>query len=975
MSIKNIYTNSQTNESLIIAGTNVFVTPYNNYSSLITTSLSTKLSSVNAVIYNGSYYLIGGNAVIYSGDGTNWSSPTTITGMSTINNFSWNFPHIGTAAIKPLTIACGEGNNTLGYSQDGIYWKGLGKSIFTTRANRAVWNGVLWVAVGSGQYWVASSYDGINWFGRDNTLMTEGYDVAWNGTVFIATGYGGTNNIAASADGIVWYGIPSAQSIFSIQGSAIAWTGQMWLAYGSGGNTTAYSLSKDGWFWQPTSPRNMVITDASSVVSSVLSSITQSSYTSPNIGTYAVDNSMNLTTSTEWFSYTGSYNATTGINTAYSTNTTYNNTLTASGEWIQINATKAIVIKYYHLSWFLGVASSYYTIPKEWYLLGSKDNSTWSLVDYFNFNTTTSPVNTKNYPFLIKIRNIYSNTADYQYYRIVIPSIFPSGSLTYTRISEMDLFYENPNSTTISRFIEPIVTKTHILYQTNIIPFSSQIGKQTVYQIADLSGNIIDNFNINNSNICTNIMNGVLSNPITSTCFDGQNLILTPIQGNICYINNNSLNTNLNIDISLNGTTFSKKITGYIYTSCYNGQRIILGGTGGNVISYIPSLNNSPNSTFNTTINANNLFTSVYGLASNPGYGPIYTENRIYFSPGEQISLITPKAYNQNLSSKNTISFNLNNYSVVQNITIPTATVIAGLLGATGPVGIMGITGTTGCTGPSPRGPTGDIGYTGSYGPTGITGCTGPIDMQLWNNGSNSSIYTNANIMIGTTTSTSTIDISGDININKSININTCNISSNVIISKNLIIGKTSTTNNSGIDVSGNMSINNTLFINKNYNSISPASSTTYVVDISGNARINKIKANVIYKHIKTPTTISATSILVDYNNSDTFFVDIGTTITDDFTCYINNLPITNIQNGTIYVKILLDYTNAGFNRYYCKYLNINSTSYTPNFSGGNPTEAFSYSSTTLQFIQTFSINIVNSNIWNILCKYDKYNA
>jgi len=171
-----------------------------------------------------------------------------------------------------------------------------------------------------------------------------------------------------------------------------------------------------------------------------------------------------------------------------------------------------------------------------------------------------------------------------------------------------------------------------------------------------------------------------------------------------------------------------------------------------------------------------------YGLESNPGYGPEDEENRIYFSPGEKISLITPKAYNQNISSKNTISFNLNNYSVIQNITIPTATVIAGLIGATGPVGLYGLTGTTGCTGSSPYGPTGCIGYAGSYGPTGITGCTGPINMQLWNSASNSSIYTNGNIMIGTNISTTLIDISGDINITKNINVNNCNLSSNLIV-------------------------------------------------------------------------------------------------------------------------------------------------------------------------------------------------
>jgi hypothetical protein len=179
-------------------------------------SVSNSISSVNAVVYNGSYYLIGGNAIVQSADGINWSStPTPITNMSTINNFSWNTPYIGTPTIKPLTIACGQGTHTLAYSQDGIYWKGIGNNTFSTRANKAVWNGSVWVAVGTGNYWAASSYDGIVWMGRDSSLMTEAYDVAWNGTVFVAAGYGGQYNLAASRDGITWYGLPYSAGIFT----------------------------------------------------------------------------------------------------------------------------------------------------------------------------------------------------------------------------------------------------------------------------------------------------------------------------------------------------------------------------------------------------------------------------------------------------------------------------------------------------------------------------------------------------------------------------------------------------------------------------------------------------------------------------------------------------------------------------------------------------------------------------------------
>jgi hypothetical protein len=115
--------------------------------------------------------------------------------MSSINQFAWNHPDKGCPRIKPMTIACGEGNNTLAYSSDGIYWKGLGKTVFTTRANRAIWNGTLWVAVGTGQYWVATSYDGVHWLGRDINGLIEAYDIAWNGTAFVAVGYGNNASI------------------------------------------------------------------------------------------------------------------------------------------------------------------------------------------------------------------------------------------------------------------------------------------------------------------------------------------------------------------------------------------------------------------------------------------------------------------------------------------------------------------------------------------------------------------------------------------------------------------------------------------------------------------------------------------------------------------------------------------------------------------------------------------------------------
>jgi hypothetical protein len=989
----------------------VFSTNNNNLNLLTKTVIP--INSLNTgVIYNGSYYLIGGNSVTYSSDSVNWAStPISISGMTTIKNFAWNNPSNGIPKIQPLTIACGEGTNTLAYSPDGIYWKGLGKTIFSDRSNKALWNGTMWVAVGRGNYCIASSYDGVLWTGQNSTILDEGYDIAWNGSMFIAVGTGGSEAVMSS-DGITWYGINSLAQLFNGPINSIQWTGKIWLATGSGSNTTAYS--NDGYIWQSTNPKNLIITDASNVFSdaSVASSVTSSSITSSYLATYVSDNSMNPTSSTEWRSNTNLYNASTGVYTGTSS-TNYNNIYTVNGEWLQINAQQPLNIVYYHLSWYIDVSSSYFTVPSQWYLFGSSiNNGGWTLIDYFNYGTSSAPINVTSNKFLIKLQNIYSNTTPYQYYRFVFPSLFPGGSLSYIRVSELDLFYENANSTTINRYIKPIVTPTHILYQTNIIPFSSKTGKQIVYQVTDLCGNIVKNNTINNGCVYNSIINGAYDTCITSGCFDGENYIITPMNGNVCYMNTQSLNTNFNFDISVNSNVINRNISGNVYSSCFNGKRIVLGGTGGNVISYSPIMNKNPNGIFSNSLNADSFFTSVYCVASNSGYGPLYIPNRLYFNQGENLSIVSPKAYNKCLSGPTQISMTLNNYVPQTNVSIPINTIVYGSSGPSGEIGIagpniigsngnngdagfiglqglqgsdgnpgsfgpngmVGLSGLNGVQGPTgPEGSAGIQGFTGFdglFGPIGPTGPKeyGPVDEKLWKTNPNK-ITTNGNIFISSTNTSAVVgnalSINGDLKTNNTLYANQIQ-SNNSVVAQQCIVGKPLSLFNPHpyilFDISGHVSISNKLVVN------TPISSNLYSCDVSGNVYANKLIVNNTIVNYLVPTNISSYSITIDINKSNIFYVDVGTTLSSNFTCILNNI---GYRDGftSLKFKLVLDYTNSVLNRYFCKFLNINGFNYDIRYTQGDPSALFSNSIATNKFIQNITIIYgLGGGIWKVIC-------
>jgi hypothetical protein len=94
--------------------------------------------------------------------------------------------------------------------------------------------------VGSGLNSLAYSYDGIYWRGLGTAFFTEGTALAYNGGQWLA---GGSNGSAYSTDGVVW----TATGLTGV--IEVIWTGSFWLAACSTGLFT----SGDAVAWSPTS--------------------------------------------------------------------------------------------------------------------------------------------------------------------------------------------------------------------------------------------------------------------------------------------------------------------------------------------------------------------------------------------------------------------------------------------------------------------------------------------------------------------------------------------------------------------------------------------------------------------------------------------------------------------------------------------------------------------------------------------------
>jgi hypothetical protein len=151
----------------------------------------------------------GNRRMLSSSDGNTWSVyRSSLSSDSTWMRFA-----------NSKLLVCYSGSPILEYSTNNgtsFTTSTSAAAVFTTRMNCVEWNGSIWVGVGSGSNTLGWSNDGITWTGIGTSIFsTSGNTVAWTGARWIAGG-SGTNSLAYSTDGKAWTGIGT--TVFSSTG-------------------------------------------------------------------------------------------------------------------------------------------------------------------------------------------------------------------------------------------------------------------------------------------------------------------------------------------------------------------------------------------------------------------------------------------------------------------------------------------------------------------------------------------------------------------------------------------------------------------------------------------------------------------------------------------------------------------------------------------------------------------------------------
>ena len=599
----------------------------NLYTSIdaITWNLNTSLQAytiIKVAYANNTIFVLSVGTILYSQNFGTWSSHVESVGA--ITGFTYTGTHYlfssGTTLIK---------------SQDLTTWSistlpSVSKSLTINNSSQgsATVKPMTLACSDSSYNTLGYTYDGIQWYGTGNTvLQTRANHAAWNGTIWVTVGKSVGTWFAISRDGINWQ--QQSNSLFD-EAYAVAWNGSYWLV---AGESATYSLAKstDGVNWtgianskslfsvratdiawngskwtaygSPTAVATstdgttwtLLSTVVGDVSSALIPGITITSSTGAN-PEYAFD----LSASTSWTSGSSLYDSGTGL---------YSGSDLAGGEWLQIDLTTAYAVKHYSMMTTNGL---------QWSFAGSPDGSNWTTLDTQTMNFTTTSTNSL---FLST-----ANTTAYRYYRFVFQKVV--SSYTSVQVKDIDLFLVDA-SRELSKYYRISNTKNWMssVVNTGYSSFMQYDGIPSAY-------------------LNTRFLNTL--SPIslqTSFSYDGQYNLITDLSNtNVFYATDFS--NNVFTPVSL--PTMDKK-----YSSCYNGTHFFVGGSGTNLIMYAHP---SDMTTWFPTANADTTFSGgkIISLVSNSGLGFVSPPNSIYLTPGEKLSLVAPKFYDENMERRGT---------------------------------------------------------------------------------------------------------------------------------------------------------------------------------------------------------------------------------------------------------------------------------------------------------------------------------
>ncbi len=622
---------------------------------------------MNAVLYNGTLWVAGGTNIKYSNNGITWitvaNSPTSVNSLAwtgsqwlascdgsnnlyTSNNaIHWylnnslsahNIYKIaydpGTATVFALsdsTIYYAKYSNlgswsshtdaSLGaitdYTYTGTHHSFVGGSYVLLSQDLVSWTKITKPSTGQNLYINSSnqgtatvkpmvvacadssnnsllySNDGLMWYGLGTSVFTRANAVDWNGSLWLAVGTGSNKWYALSRDGINWL---SQYDNTLDEGTSVAWNGSMWMAAGTKSGSATVVYSSNGVSWTPANINGLTGTSA---------------YVAWNGYKWLVNAGSKVFSSVSAVQWTQEPIATGDISgitvSAYSVSS--NGPFTAF-PWQSSAATydassglfTGVSGEYIQMDVGASTQINHYVLQSNastWTMYGSADASTWTAVD-----TRSIDVSANN------ILLTYTGTAAYRYYKLVVEKV--AGGATYAQINNVALYASGPGGAS-----RPLTV--HKSWTASFVGgYIQYLGIPGAY--------------LNGRSLQT-------TGPTSSSyAYDGQHSLVTNNGTNVYYGAT---------DFSFNSTNISMNAS----SACYNGTFFFAGGPN------IKYAHPSDLTTWYSTVNAATLLGAsgtVKMLKSNNEMGFVNAPNALYVMPGEKLSIVAPRFYDQNMERR-----------------------------------------------------------------------------------------------------------------------------------------------------------------------------------------------------------------------------------------------------------------------------------------------------------------------------------